>query len=143
MLKLLEPKSTTELVLIPLFPFITAGFPSAGEDFVEKEIDLNEYLIKNKPATFYVRVRGNSLEGIGISDGDLLIVDKSLDFINGDLAVVYLDGEFTAKMVKVEKDKAWLISANPQYKPILVTSDNEFSIFGIVAHTIHSFRNKW
>lgn len=143
MLKLLEPKSSTELVLIPLFPFITAGFPSAGEDFVEKEIDLNEYLIKNKPATFYVRVRGNSLVGIGISDGDLLIVDKSLDFINGDLAVVYLDGEFTAKMVKVEKDKAWLISANPQYKPILVTSDNEFSIFGIVAHTIHSFRNKW
>ena len=143
MLKILEPKSKTEPNFIPIFPFVTAGLPSAGEDFVEKEIDLNEYLIKNKPATFYVRVRGNSLEGIGISDGDLLIVDKSLNFINGDVAVVYLDGEFTAKMVKVEKDKAWLLAANEKYKPILVTADNEFSIFGIVAHNIHSFRNKW
>jgi DNA polymerase V len=143
MLKILEPKESAEVVLIPLFPFITAGFPSAGEDFVEKEIDLNEYLIKNKPATFYVRVRGNSLEGIGIYDGDLMIVDKSLEFINGDLAVVYLDGEFTAKMVKVERDQAWLVSANANYKPIMVTSENEFSIFGIVAHNVHSFRNKW
>ena len=143
MLQILESKSVTEPIFISFFLFITAGFPSAGEDFVEKVVDLNEYLIKNKSATFYFRVRGNSLDGISIYNGDLLIVDKSLDFINDDVVVVYLDGEFTAKMVNVEKVKAWLMSANDNYKTILVNAENEFSIFGIVAHNIHSFRNKW
>jgi len=75
----------------------------------------------------------------GISDGDLLIIDKSLEAANGKIAVCFIDGEFTVKKIKLEKDHCWLLPANEAYKPILVTEENQFLVWGIVTHVIKSF----
>jgi DNA polymerase V len=118
---------------------ISAGFPSPADDFLDLGIDLNNELIKNPSATFYARVKGDSMSDVGIHDGDLLIIDKSLDPQDGKVAICYLDGEFTVKRIKIEKDCCWLLPANSKYKPLKVTADNEFLIWGIVIHVIKSF----
>lgn len=118
---------------------VKAGFPSPAEDFSEISIDLNIELLKNPSSTFFCRVNGNSMHDIGIDDGDLLIIDKSLEPTNGKVAVCFIDGEFTLKKIKIEKDHCWLIPANKNYKPIKVTDENEFLIWGIVTHSIKSF----
>src|SRR5690554_6653697 len=90
---------------IPLVSsFVSAGFPSPAEDFLDVEIDLNKYLIKNKFTTYFVKVSGNSMQDIGISDGDLLIVDKSLEPKDNKIAVCFIDGEFTVKRIKIDKN---------------------------------------
>jgi DNA polymerase V len=115
---------------------ISAGFPSPALDFIDLTIDLNKQLIKHPSATFYGRVKGQSMKDEGIGDGDLLIIDKSLNPIDGKIAVCFIDGEFTIKKIKLEKDACWLIPANENYKPIKVTSDNDFLIWGMVTHVI-------
>lgn len=117
---------------------ISAGFPSPALDFVDLSIDLNKHLIKHPSATFYGRVKGHSMKDEGINDGDLLVIDKSLDPVNGKVAVCYIDGEFTIKKIKLEENACWLVPANEKYKPIKVTPDNEFIIWGIVTHVIKS-----
>lgn len=133
--------ASTETVLeLPLIEEgISAGFPSPAQDFIDISIDLNKELIKNPSATFYGRVNGDSMKGLGIDNGDLLIIDKSLDPKNGNIAVCFVDGEFTIKKIKIEKDCCWLIPANDNYKPIKVTAGNDFLIWGIVIHVIKSF----
>ena len=84
---------------------ISAGFPSPAEDYVDLKLDLNKFLIKHPSATFYVRVKGDSMKNAGIFDNDILIVDKALDPKNGDIAVCVLDGEFTVKRIKKQKDQ--------------------------------------
>lgn len=118
---------------------IKAGFPSPAEDFTEISIDLNIELLKNPSSTFFCRVSGDSMEDLGISDGDLLVVDKSLEPRDGKVAVCYVDGEFTLKKIKIEKDCCWLMPANKKYKPIKVTAENEFIVWGIVTYAIKSF----
>lgn len=118
---------------------ISAGFPSPALDFVDISIDLNKHLIKHPSATFYGRVKGVSMIDEGINDGDLLVIDKSVTPANGKIAICYIDGEFTIKKIKIEKDACWLIPANESYKPIKVTAENEFLIWGIVTHVIKSF----
>ncbi|RMZ51427.1 LexA family transcriptional regulator [Flavobacteriaceae bacterium PRS1] len=115
---------------------ISAGFPSPADDFLDINIDLNKHLIKNPSTTFYGRVKGDSLKDAGIHDGDLLIVDKSLEPTNGKIAVCFIDGEFTVKRIKIEKDIVWLIAENKDYPPIKVTKDNDFVIWGIVINVI-------
>jgi DNA polymerase V len=115
---------------------ISAGFPSPALDFVELSIDLNKHLIKNPSATFYGRVKGDSLRDAGIHNGDLLIIDRSIQPFNGKIAVCYVDGEFTAKRIKIEKTVIWLIAENEKYQPIQVTKENDFIIWGIVTHVI-------
>ena len=117
---------------------ISAGFPSPADDHLEDIIDLNQHLIKNKDATFFGRAEGDSMIGAGIGNGDLLVIDKSLRPKNQNIAVCYLDGEFTVKRIKIEKDTIWLIAENKKYQPIKVTSENEFVIWGIVTHCIKS-----
>lgn len=131
----------TETILeIPLVAGgISAGFPSPAADFIDTAIDLNKHLIKNASATFYGRAKGDSLKDLGINDGDLLVIDKSIKPINGKIAVCFVDGEFTMKVIQIEKDCIWLIPANEKYKPIKVTKDNEFVIWGIVTFTIKKF----
>ena len=133
--------SSTEVLLdLPLIEGgISAGFPSPAQDFIDLSIDLNKELIKHPSSTFYGRVRGNSMQDAGISDGDLLIIDKSLSPKNGKIAVCFIDGEFTVKRIKVEKNTCWLMPANDQYQPIQVTEDNHFLVWGIVVHVIKSF----
>jgi DNA polymerase V len=118
---------------------ISAGFPSPADDFIDATIDLNKEFIKNPSATFYGRVKGNSMKNAGIDNGDLLIIDKSLEPKDGKIAVCYIDGEFTVKRIKLDKDCLWLVPENDLYKPIKVTADNDFIVWGMVAHVIKSF----
>lgn len=115
---------------------ISAGFPSPADDFKEQRISLDKALIKNKEATFYARVSGQSMIGAGLDNNDLLIIDKSLEPENGKIAVCFLDGEFTVKRLKVTKDGVWLQPENAKYNPIKITEENEFVIWGIVTHVI-------
>jgi DNA polymerase V len=118
---------------------ISAGFPSPADDFLDNSIDLNKELIKNPNSTFYGRVKGDSMKDAGIHNGDLLIIDKSLEPQDGKIAVCYIDGEFLVKKIKIEKDCCWLIAANENYPPVKVTGENDFIIWGIVVHVIKNF----
>jgi DNA polymerase V len=115
---------------------IAAGFPSPAEDFKEIRISLDKELIKNEDATFYARVRGNSMNDANIEDGDLLVIDKSIEARDGKVAVCMVDGEFTIKRLKVKKDCVYLMPENKKYKPIKVTKENELIIWGIVTYVI-------
>ncbi len=118
---------------------ISAGFPSPALDFVDLTIDLNKHLIKHPSSTFYGRVKGQSLKKAGISDGDLLVIDKSLEPINGKIAVCFIDGEFTAKRIHKTNNELWLMPENDDYKPIKIDEESSFMIWGIVTHVIKSF----
>lgn len=124
---------------LPLFRGISAGFPSPSMDFIDLSIDLNKQLIKHPSATYYGRVKGESMCDVGINDGDLLVIDKSIEPENGNIAVCFLDGDFTLKRIKIEKDGIWLMPANKGYKPIYCTENNELSIWGVVTYVIKSF----
>lgn len=126
----------TELALLHVDEGISAGFPSPALDFVDLSIDLNKHLIKNPSATFYGRVKGVSLINAGINHGDLLIIDRSVEPTNGKIAVCYIDGEFTAKRIKIARNEVWLIPENENYQPIRVTEENNFLIWGVVTHVI-------
>ena len=115
---------------------ISAGFPSPAEDFKEQRLSLDDELVKNKEATFYARVSGQSMIGAGLDDNDLLIIDRSLEPVNNKIAVCFLDGEFTVKRLRVSKDEVWLQPENPNYPIIKITEDNNFVIWGIVTNVI-------
>lgn len=131
--------SDTALELPMVSEGISAGFPSPAMDFTDLSIDLNKHLIKHPSSTFYGRVKGESMKDEGIHDGDLLVIDKSIRPADGKIAVCYLDGEFTIKRIRIDKDIIWLMPANDNYTPIKVTPDNDFLIWGIVTHVIKSF----
>lgn len=115
---------------------VSAGFPSMVDDFVDMKIDLNRELIKNPASTFYARVSGVSMIDDGIDDGDLLVIDRSIEPTDNSLAVCYIDGEFTLKRFVNKGDYGYLVPANKRYKPIKVTSENEFKIWGIVSYVV-------
>ena len=133
------PDYSTELKLPFIDAGISAGFPSPADDFIELSIDLNKELIKNKDTTFFAKVKGHSMKNAGINDGDLLVIDKSLEPQNNRIAVCQIDGEFTVKRIKIEKDIVWLIAENEDYQPIKVTPENDFMIWGIVINSIKYF----
>ena len=139
-LEIFKAETDAELALPIADEGIKAGFPSPAQDFMDLAIDLNKELVKHPASTFYGRVKGDSMTDAGIYDGDILIIDKSLDARNGDMAVCYIDGEFTIKYIKIEKKVIWLIPANEQYQPIKVTEDNDFLIWGIVTYSIKKQR---
>ena len=118
---------------------VSAGFPSPAEDFMHAKLDLNTLLVEHPSATYYVRVIGDSMVGAGIVSGDLLVVDKSLEVSNNCIVVAYLDGDFTVKRIKKTKSKMFLKAENDKYKPIEITKEMDFVIFGVVAHAIHHF----
>ena len=125
---------------IPYFESgVSAGFPSPAEDHMNSKIDLNDLLIEHPSATYYVRVNGDSMVGAGILNGDLLIVDKSLKVTNNCIVVAHIDGEFTVKKIKKTKKKNFLQAENTNYKPIEITEEMDFELFGVVAHAIHHF----
>jgi DNA polymerase V len=126
----------TKLELPLINTGISAGFPSPALDFVDLKIDINNHLIKHPTATFFGRVKGESLKNAGISDGDLLVIDRSLEPADSKIAVCYIDGEFTAKRIKVADKKVFLMPENEDYKPIEVKECNDFTVWGIVTHVI-------
>lgn len=119
---------------------IQAGFPSPAQEFISESIDLNHELIDHPAATFYGRVVGDSMIQEGIEEGDVLIIDRSLEPHNKDLAVCCVDGDFTLKRIQIEVDKVWLIPSNETFDPILVTADNRFQIWGVVTYVIKRYR---
>ncbi|MCX6230320.1 MAG: translesion error-prone DNA polymerase V autoproteolytic subunit [Bacteroidetes bacterium] len=137
-LDLYSALTETELEIQVIPGGISAGFPSPAMDFIDLSIDLNKHLIKHPSATFYGRVKGESMKDAGIFDGDLLVIDKSIEPINGKIAVCFIDGEFTLKRIKIDKKEVWLIPANEKYKPIKIEEENNLIIWGIVTHVIKS-----
>ncbi|RXQ91553.1 translesion error-prone DNA polymerase V autoproteolytic subunit [Ancylomarina salipaludis] len=130
------PSSKEKLLLPFVSAKVRAGFPSPADDFIETKISLDKELIKNKEATFYVRVEGSSMIGANIHDGDLLVIDRSLEPSNNKIAVCFIDGEFTVKRLRIEKDHILLMPENEKFEPIKVTSDNDFLIWGVVTYII-------
>ena len=136
----LYASDTSTTLNIPYFEDgVSAGFPSPAEDHMHSKIDLNNLLIENPSATYYVRVNGDSMSGAGILSGDLLIVDRSIEVSNNCIVVAHLDGEFTVKRIKKIKKKIFLQAENNNYKPIEITKEMDFELFGVVAHAIHHF----
>ena len=117
---------------------ISAGFPSPADDFKETRISLDKELVKNKEATFYARVSGDSMENAGLSDGDLLVIDRSLSPENKKIAVCYLEGEFTVKRIIKKKGSIYLKPENKNYKEIEIKDGDELIIWGIVTYVIKS-----
>lgn len=116
---------------------ISAGFPSPADDFIERRLDLNEYLVKKPAATFFVQVEGDSMVEANICSGDILVVDRSKDEKNGKIVVAMLDGEFTVKRFKKEGDRAYLVPENDKFKSIEIEESSDFEIWGIVTFVIH------
>ena len=121
---------------------IRAGFPSPAQDYMEQAIDLNKELIKHPASAFFGCVVGDSMRDEGIEEGDILVIDKSLELQDDDLAVCFIDGDFTVKRVRIEANAVWLFPANPKYSLIKVTKENEFIVWGIVTYTIKKNRRK-
>lgn len=138
-----EPETTLTLVprgeptslALPLFGSpVAAGFPSPADDYIEKSLDLNEYLIKKPSATYFARASGQSMNRLGIFDQDLLIVDRSVNPQHGQIVVVALDGQLTCKVLDLRQRR--LLSANPNYPPIPITEDMDTIVEGVVIHSV-------
>jgi DNA polymerase V len=124
---------------LPLFlAKISAGFPSPAEDYIDKNLDLNEYLIKHPSSTFFVRVEGDSMINAGIHSGDILIVDRALEPADNKIIIAVLNGELTVKRIQKGKDKLYLIPENDEFKPITITEETDFQVWGVVTYVIHS-----
>ena len=142
-------------------PSVHAGFPSPAQDYMNTFIDLNKELVRHPEATFYARVEGDSMVDAGVEDGDVLVVDKSLEPRDGDMAVCFIDGEFALKFISFKEPsgegfdeaahiakkpgvsydilphkKMWLLPANGKYPPIEVTDSNDFTVWGVVTYVI-------
>lgn len=120
---------------IPFVGDIKAGFPSPSEDFTESAIDLNQYVTKHPSATYFARVNGTSMVP-DLNEGDLLVIDRSLDPADGKIAVCFVDGEFTIKRIKIEKERCLLIPSNSDFPVLEVTAENQFLIWGVVSFII-------
>lgn len=123
-------KSPAFLVKVP------AGFPSPAADYVESGLDLNEYLIRNRPATFLFDVCGDSMRGVGIMDGDKIVVDRSVQATHGMIVVAIVNGEHTVKRLYAKDGEVELRSENPRYRPIRLREGEELFVFGVVVGVV-------
>jgi DNA polymerase V len=130
------PKTTSNKGAIFIDTGISAGLPAPADDFNETRISLDDELIQNKDTTFFAKVRGQSMIDAGLNDNDLLVIDRSLEPANNKIAVCFLDGEFTVKRLRVEKNEVWLQPENPNYPIINITKENDFVVWGIVTNVI-------
>lgn len=118
---------------------VACGFPSPAEQYIESPLDLNELLVRKSAATFFVRAAGDSMTGVGIRSGDILVVDRSLEAIDGSIVIAAVDNEFTVKTLRRDECGVRLEAANRKYKPILFDEGMELRIFGVVTAVIHQF----
>jgi DNA polymerase V len=136
------PLARSQKLELPLYASrLRAGFPSPADDYLEGKIDLNKYLVEHSAATFLVRIEGDSMTGAGIFPGDIAIVDRSL--VDGDIKAMHnkivlavLDGEFTIKRLCVKGKAVSLVPENDKYQPIAVADGSDFTIWGVVKHSI-------
>ena len=135
------PSEARTRLRIPLVAAnVEAGFPSPADDHLERSLDLNEHLVQNPAATFFVRVKGESMRDAGISTGDILIVDRSVQPKDRQIVVAMLDGDFTVKRLRKRKGRVFLEAENNAYPPIEVGEDQELVIWGAVTFVIHQPR---
>lgn len=113
------------------------GFGAAADDYMERGIDLNEELIRNKPATYFFRMKGDAMRDAGIYDNDVLIVDRSVRLSNGQVIVAILNGELLVRRFHKNFSSAFLIPENNRYKPINLAEFTDFTVWGVVTYTIH------
>jgi DNA polymerase V len=127
-------------VIRPLFSSgVSAGFPSPAEDHIDRKLDLNDLLIQNPAATFFVRVAGDSMIGAGINHGDILVVDRSLQAVHGKIVIAIIHGELTVKQL-MGKDASWqLVAANPAYPAVDISEEIGCEIWGVVTSVIRQF----
>lgn len=137
-IEVLTPLRQDNLALPIYLESVSAGFPSPADDYTEKSLDLNDLLIKNPAATFFVRVSGDSMINAGMSSGDILVVDRSLDAKNNSIVIAVVNGEMTVKRLSLKNGQVFLCPENPQYKPIKITSEMYFEVWGVVRSVIHS-----
>ena len=135
-----KPKKENSLGQWLIEQEISAGFPSPADDFKEIRISLDKELVKNKEATFYARVSGNSMENAGLSDGDLIVIDRSLNPENNKIAVCFIDGDFTVKRIVKKEGKLYLKPENKNYKKILIKEEDHLIIWGIVTYVIKKIK---
>ena len=134
------PKPGAKPVYLPLYGHkVTAGFPSPADDYLDKLISLDEELIRHKISTFFVRAKGNSMTGVGIYEGDLLVVDKSVEPVSGDIVIAAVDGDVTVKRFFKEGSIIKLKPENPRYKEIIFQDGQELVVWGVVTSstTVH------
>ncbi len=130
---------------IPLFSeSVKCGFPSPAADYREEGLDFNELLVRNRSATYCLRVSGQSMEGKGIFPGDILVVDRSLTPRSGDVIVAAVDGNFTVKtLIRTDRGEVVLRAAHADYEDIEFRGEEEFFCFGVVTFCIKPFRGRW
>lgn len=130
----------TNAATAPLFlSRIPAGFPSPADDFIEDHLNLHELLIKNTAATFFLKAQGESMRDAGINSGDILVVDRSKNASNNSVVIAVVDGELTVKRLKINGKKIALVPENNAFKPIAITTEHDFVIWGVVTSVIHQF----
>ncbi len=113
------------------------GFGAAADDYMERGIDLNEQLVRNKPATYFFRMKGDAMREAGIFEGDTLIVDRSVKLVNGKIIVAVLNGELLVRRFHKNFSSAFLIPENNRYKPINLAEFSDFTVWGVVIYVIH------
>lgn len=141
-LEICSPDLSSHLALPFADEGIQAGFPSPAQDYISETIDLNHELIRHPASTFYGRVSGDSMIGDGIESGDILVIDRSIEPSDGDLAVCCLDGDFTLKRISLRGDEVRPIPANEAFDPILITPESQFEVWGVVTYTIKQHRRQ-
>ena len=125
---------------LELYPTsVNAGFPSPAEDHIDIGLDLNEYLVKHESSTFYIYVQGSSMINSGICDGDLIIVDRSLEPCSNNIVLAVIDGEFTIKKILKKNNTIYLMPDNNNYNPICIDDSMDFQVWGVITHSIHHF----
>ncbi len=117
---------------------ISAGFPSPADDYLDQKLDLNEYLIKNPAATFFVRVAGDSMTGASINDNDILVVDRSLEPSSNNIVIAVVNGELMVKRLIKKRNSCLLSAENPAYPPLTINEEIPLEIWGVATCVIHS-----
>jgi len=126
---------------LPLFASrVPAGFPSPAEGYVERQLDLNDYLVCHESATFYLRVKGHSMTGAGILEGDIIAVDRALEPRDGDIVLAVVDGEFTVKTLARAGERIRLLPQHPDFSPIECRDGRELAIWGVVSGVVRKLR---
>ena len=136
----LKPKKENHIGQWLIEQGVSAGFPSPADDFKEVRISLDKELVKNTESTFYARVSGDSMEDANLSDGDLIVIDRSLSAENNKIAICFLDGEFTVKRIEKRGDRFFLKPENKKYQEIEINEENKLLIWGIVTYVIKSIK---
>ncbi len=125
-----------EVPLQQISALVPAGFPSPADDYLDRTLDLNEYLINNQAASFFIRVAGESMQGAGILPGDILLVDRSVEPAHNKIVVAVLDDEMVVKRLRYRQGRGILVSENPEFRPIEISDAMEAGIWGVVTAVI-------